>query len=144
MFPATLLWVMCAAFAAFGIGFLAAPSELAELFFDAAPTTSSGLIDMRATYGGLSIGAAVFFGLCANRREWLRPGLLGATFVIAGLAAGRVIGILMDGEPNVFMWLFLALEASAIALLGIALRQADQSSATLRTDRVARQLTTRR
>ena len=143
MFGATLLWVMCAAFAAFGIGFVAAPVELAELFFDAAPTAPSGLIDMRATYGGLSIGAAIFFGLCAGRREWQRPGLLAAIFVMAGLAAGRVVGLFADGDPNGFMWLFLALEVGAVGLVTMALRELE-SSAAVRSERLSRKLATRR
>jgi hypothetical protein len=121
-FPVVLLWITGALFAGFGVGFAAVPNELAELVTGGAPATPSAATDMRATYGGVSLGLALFFGLCAARPQWVRPGLVAALLVVGSLGATRLVGIVADGEPNGFMLLFLASEIAAVGLTAVALR----------------------
>lgn len=128
-FPALLLWIDCILFVGFGAGFLAAPLELADLVLGAATSEPSAIIDMRATYGGFSIGAGFFFGLCAGRREWLRPGLVMSVLAISGIGAARIVGLIADGQPNAFMILFLAFEIAAVALTTTALRRVGADNA---------------
>jgi len=40
------------------------------------------------------------------------------------MALGRIIGIVIDGEPNQLMYIYLALELSACALSWLLLRAA--------------------
>lgn len=122
-FPVALLWITSVLFAGFGIGFAAIPEQLADLLFDASPTTSSALTDMRATYGGVAIGLGLFVALCAARRPWVRPGLLASLLVLVGLATTRLIGIAADGSPNGFVLLFLGTEIVAAILFFAALRR---------------------
>ena len=117
-----LLRINAVAFVAFGIAFIAAPQTLAETILGVAPTASSAMIDMRATYGGFAFGAGVFFGLCATRASWVRPGLIACAFSVGGIGAARLVGIVVDGSPNGFMWLFLAFEVLFVALCAIAVR----------------------
>jgi hypothetical protein len=131
-FPVILLWIDCLLFLGFGVGFAAAPQQLADLVLGAAPSTTSALIDMRATYGGLAVGIGLFFGLCASRPQWVRPGVVASLLLIAGLGGARLIGIMADGDPNGFMLLFLALEVLLVVLSVAALRQAEPSLVSTR------------
>ena len=135
-FAVVLLGLSSLAFAGFGVGFVAAPQQLAEFFTDGAPIVPSAVTDMRATYGGLSLGLALFFGLCAARRQWIRPGLLAALLAVAGIGAARVIGMIADGDPNAFMFVFLATEIVSVGLIGFALRRLDSADAGM--DQAAR------
>lgn len=117
-----MLWIVCVSFVGFGLVFALAPEQAAELVTDAAPSTPSGLTDMRATYGGVAFGLGVFAGLCARRRDWVRVGLVVSLLVVASLATARTIGIIVDGSPNGFMFVNLGLEVGSAVLLIVALR----------------------
>jgi hypothetical protein len=121
-FAVILLWITCVLFVAFGIGFVTAPRELANLITGGAPVTPSAIIDMRAVYGGVALGMGLFFGLCAGRAEWVRPGLFGSLLVIACIGAARAVGLVVDGQPNAFMLLFLSTEVASVGLIIVALR----------------------
>lgn len=62
-----LVWINCGLFAGFGLGFVFIPGTLATLITGTAPTTPGAMTDMRATYGGMALGLAVIFGLCARQ-----------------------------------------------------------------------------
>ena len=126
-FSVLLLWITAALFVAFGLGFAFAPEALADLVTGAAPSTSSGVTDMRATYGGVVIGLGLFVGLCARRPEWVRMGLIASLLVVASIGATRLGGIIADGSPNAFMIIFLALELLSVGLYAFALGQLGRS-----------------
>lgn len=113
-----LVWLNCVLFVGFGLGFMLAPDALATLVTGAAPATASAVTDMRATYGGLALGLAILFGLCAQNVSHVRLGLQGVLAVMAALAVGRFLGMMLDGSPNVFMFVLLAAE---IVMAGLAL-----------------------
>jgi hypothetical protein len=122
-FAVILLWITAALFVGFGVGFVAAPRELAEFITGGAPSIPSARIDMRATYGGVALGMGLFFGLCAARPAWVRPGLVGSLLVVASIAGARVVGVVVDGAPNAFMLLLLSTEVIFVGLYTMALRQ---------------------
>lgn len=122
-FPTYLLWVNGGLFVLFGACFIAAPAFFADTFTGAAPGTASALIDMRATYGGTALGAGLFFGFCARRRELVRVGSVASLLLLAGIAVARLIGFVVDDTPNLFMALFLGAELLFVALIIGALRQ---------------------
>ena len=84
---------------------------------------SSAKIDVRATYGGCVLGVAIFFVLCALRDDWLRCGLAAQAVILGGFIFGRVIGIIVDGEPNAAIYVLLVGEIAGCALALIALRK---------------------
>lgn len=107
----SVLWIGCVLFIPFGLGFMLAPEWLAALITGAAPVTSSGLIDMRATYGGLALAIGVCLGVSARGHfESAKFGLLLVVTVMIFLAAGRVIGMAIDGTANAFMYVLLMAE----------------------------------
>ncbi len=122
-FPATLLWINAALFAAFGAGFIVAPAYLSQIITDATPGTTSAMIDMRATYGGMALGTGLLFGLCASQSGAQRVGLIASLLILAGIAAGRLAGIFLDGSPNSFMFILLAAELLFTGLAIVALKQ---------------------
>ena len=121
--PVLLLRITSVLFVAFGIGFAAAPQELAEFVTGAAPSVPSAVTDMRATYGGVPLGIGLFIGYCARRPESVRLGILASLAVVAALGAARLAGIIVDGSPNGFMLVFLSTEIASVLLFVIALRR---------------------
>lgn len=122
-FGRTLVWVNFWLFIGFGLGFVSAPQTLATLITGASPVTPSAITDMRATYGGMSLGLALIYGLSARKGGDVQLGLQGVLAVMASLAVARVIGIVLDGDPNVFVWLLLFAEAAMGVLAFVALRK---------------------
>ena len=123
-FGRTLVWVNCWLFVGFGLGFVFAPDTLATLITGAAPATPSAMTDMRATYGGMALGLALIFGLCARNEGSVRLGVQGVLAVMVALAVARTLGILLDGAPNTFMFVLLLAEIVMAFLASFALRQA--------------------
>ncbi len=78
--------------------------------------TPSAAIDFRATYGGLEIGLAVFFTICALRDSWLRPGLVAQAVSLSGFAFGRIIGLILDGTPQSIIYYLLVAECAGCVL----------------------------
>ena len=122
-FGKIIVWINCWLFVGFGLGFIFIPEALATSITGAAPTTPSAMTDMRATYGGMALGLASIFGLCAKNEGSIRLGAQGVLAVMLGLAVARVIGILFDGAPNIFIWLLLFAEAIMGILAALALRK---------------------
>jgi hypothetical protein len=122
-FGRTIVWINCCLFVGFGLGFVFAPEALAALITGAAPATPSAMTDMRATYGGMALGLAFIFGLCAKNEGSVRLGVQGVFAVMAALAVARVLGMLLDGTPNTFMFVLLLAEVVMAFLALFALRQ---------------------
>ena len=78
--------------------------------------TPSAVIDFRATYGGLEIGLAVFFAICALRNSWLRPGLVAQVVSLGGFAFGRIIGLILNGTPQPIIYYLLVAEFAGCVL----------------------------
>ncbi len=121
-FPSVLLWINSILFVAFGAGFILVPDTLSLLITHSSPGTSSAVIDMRATYGGMALGIGLFFGLCAYRQTNILLGLIAALLVMTSVAGGRLFGIVMNGAPNLFMLILLAAELLFTVLLLLALK----------------------
>ncbi|WP_077530018.1 DUF4345 domain-containing protein [Vreelandella utahensis] len=122
-FARTLVWINCALFIAFGLGFTFAPAFLASVVTGAEPATPSAVIDMRATYGGMALGLATLFWLCARDEQGVSIGIRGVLGVMVFLALSRLLGIVIDGSPNAFMVLLLAAEVVMAVLAVVALRE---------------------
>ena len=108
-------------FVLMGLAFMILPATMVELVTGGIPQTPSGMIDVRATYGGGFAGIGLTLFATVLRPGWRSLGLLLLVFVLGGMALGRGLGIVTDGRPNIFMYLFLAYELVFVAVALVAL-----------------------
>ncbi|MFK7733735.1 MAG: DUF4345 domain-containing protein [Pseudomonadales bacterium] len=97
-------------FLAYGLMFTLYPVFFSNLVTDNNPATTSGLIDMRATYGGMSIAVGFMMFVLARNSSTLKLGLLSVITVLLGMASSRLLGIIVDGSPNNLMFIYLIAE----------------------------------
>ena len=106
-------------FFVYGLLFFAMPLETFGFVVDGSVTSSSAVIDLRATYGGMSAAVGVILLLLASNVKTLRVAVVSVFLLMFGMAFGRSLGIYLDGGANAYMYGYLILElaACAIALL---------------------------
>jgi len=117
-----LVLLTAAIFCAYGFIFVLFPVEALLFVVGGSVSTSSGVIDIRATYGGMSVGIGIVLYLLATTYGTLRIGLISVCLLMLGMAAGRIIGMVLDGSPNMYMYIYLALELSVSSLAVLLLR----------------------
>lgn len=117
-----LVYATAVVFFFYGFLFAIFPAEMSVWATGASPSTSSGVIDLRATYGGaqMAIGAVLLY-LVAVKKE-LDTALVMVAFVLLLMAVSRTLGIFTDGEPNILMYVFLSTEV-VFGFLAILLRK---------------------
>jgi hypothetical protein len=113
-----LLRLNALVFIGYGVAFAFAPQFMSTLVTGAAPSTPAGLVDMRSTYGGMSIGLGILLALAAQSHSTHRLGLLGVLAVMVGMGTTRALGLLTDGAGNTAMYAYLVLE---VVVAGMAL-----------------------
>lgn len=121
-FAMYLVWINCILFVAFGLGFTFAPVFFASIVTDSEPASPSAIIDMRATYGGMALGLAFLFWLCTKNKQVVYIGVRGVLGVMVFLSLSRLLGIVVDGSANTFMYLLLGAEAVMAILAAVAIR----------------------
>ncbi len=120
-FTQVFLWSCGVAFVLIGANtFLDPLRAMAPLELNV--NTVSALNELRATYGGMQIGIGLFLMAGARWAVLTRPVLLAQALMLGGLAAGRLVGMALDGLPNGFVQGLLVLE-TAITVLSVALYQ---------------------
>jgi hypothetical protein len=117
-----LLWSSALVFAVIGVFFLALPERAAGsigvILSDATART-----DVRATYGGMMLGTALFFVWAALAPDRHTAGLWLMLLMYGGLALGRVVAIAGGERPGQMMWIFLVIELVVAVLSGLALHK---------------------
>lgn len=121
--PRLSLRLTALAFAGFGVALLARPALIAALGIEFGNPTA--VTEIRAFYGGLELGLALFFALASTREAWLRPALFAQAAALGGTALARLIGIVLDGSAGPYLVLFGALEGVGALLAVLALRTLD-------------------
>ena len=114
-----LLWFSAIVFALIGVYFLAAP-ERAAASLGIALNDATARTDVRATYGGMVLGTALFFGWCALATARYQAGLVCLVLIYGGLALGRGLAIAVGQRPATMMWVFLLIEV-VVALASVGL-----------------------
>jgi hypothetical protein len=110
-------------FVIFGASFIIAPEFFAYALTGSEPWTSSALIDMRATYGGMGLGIGLAFWFFARQRETVIAGLIVSLLVLGATALARGIGFFVDGSPNGYMLALFAAEILFVALSASVLKR---------------------
>lgn len=83
-------------------------------------TNDSARSEFLTVYGGLEVGLAVFFALCARLPEYRRGGLLLAVTSYAAIAIWRATTVFTLADPGWFPRTMLPVEAT-LALVGALL-----------------------
>lgn len=117
MLPVRLfLFVQIVLLAGFGLAYFIRPQETANLsgmlLMEPAAVT-----DVRAYYGGLQLGLAVWLGLALLRGDLLRPALMLLVLLYASLFLGRLGGLFLDGGAQQTFNLYAMLVELVSALL---------------------------
>lgn len=121
-FARWILTLSALAWAGFGVVLLVAPEQLSGVGLPVG--NADARIEIRGFYGGLELGIAAFLGWCLAAPERLRHGLMCAALTVGGLAAGRVVGFVIEGgEGSGTSWFFAILETTATAVTVVALRR---------------------
>jgi len=109
-----------AAFVLFsGIACLVAPASLAQhAGLSAMP---NALTEIRAIYGGLTIGVGCYLIWCVRDRELTFAGLVLVAVSVGGAGVARVLGVLIDRDPTAFHLMNLAIEVVTVAVVVVAL-----------------------
>jgi hypothetical protein len=111
-----LIAVVATFFLLMGLVALAAPARVLAPF-GVNVTTVDGRNEVRAVYGGFGVTVSALL-IGARTRPALRGGVLVAVATaLAGMAAGRVIGAVVDEPPGPLPWLFCAVELVLAAML---------------------------
>src|SRR5688572_11143560 len=119
--PRLSLRLAALAFAGFGVALLVRPELLGMLGVELA--RPAAVTEIRAFYGGLELGLALFFAVASTRDEWLRPALFAQAASLGGIVLARLFGFVIDGSAEPLMLLFAALEGAGALLGVIALRR---------------------
>jgi hypothetical protein len=79
-------------------------------------TTSSEMINLRATWGGTLLGIALAIGWARleTRGRFLLSVLM---WIVAGIGIARVIGFVLDGGPDRLQWIWLVAEIVIVVVL---------------------------
>ncbi|MGB0835626.1 MAG: DUF4345 domain-containing protein [Psychrobium sp.] len=103
-------------FVAYGVVFVGWPNTMLHWITGAALDTQAGVIDLRATYGGMSLAVGVLLWWFAQNAHLHLLGLKFIRLLMLMMALGRLIGLIVDGSPNWVMWLYLTLEIIAVMI----------------------------
>lgn len=114
----------CLVFAAAGVPFLVLPAPMTA-FVGVSLETVTADNDVRAVYGGVATGLAVFLALALRRDDWLRPALLVILSTLGGLATGRFVSWAVMGLPEPLGLALHAGEVAGFLLAAFALRRMD-------------------
>lgn len=105
-------------FVLYGLLFVLAPEVMSQFVTGEVPGSSSGLIDMRATYGGMSLAVGAILFVFGKRDDLNATGLLAVFIIMLCMAGGRIVGIFVDGDANQLMYIYLALELVMASFAG--------------------------
>ncbi len=117
-----LVYLTALFFLLYGALFAVFPVDMANLITGSSPNSASATIDFRATYGGaqFAIGLALILVLKINQDVTLA--LIIVAITLLSMAFGRLIGVLLDGQPNTLMYVYLVAEL-VFGLLALYLRK---------------------
>lgn len=111
-----LVQLTAAIFFLYGLAFLLFPNEALYAVVQSSVSSSSAITDIRATYGGMSLGVGLILYLLSSNPVTIKAGLWSVAFVLGGMALGRGVGIVVDGNANTTMYVYLALEIAAASV----------------------------
>lgn len=111
-----------------GVGFLAMGAQglfMPDFFFgqlDLDLPSVSGRSELRTTYAGMFVGAALLFFRAAYREDERNLALWLAVMICGLFLLARVYSMVVDGIPNTLTMVFIGVELVALVVAGLVLR----------------------
>ena len=115
--PRLSLAVSGIAFLALGLLFLYDVTLITKVF-KIPPPAPVMRAEMTGVYGGLQAGLGVFFLAAAAHTRWIRAALAAQIAAFAGLAGGRIVGMVLHGHTSTLFLVLLTLELGGL-LIGL-------------------------
>lgn len=113
------LLVSALAFLWIGVNTMVDPrAALAPL--DLTPQTNAALNEVRANYGAMQFAIGLLLMLGTLRERWRLTAVVTNMTLCGGLALGRLSSLWLDGMPNDFVFMLLAIEVT-VAISGAVL-----------------------
>jgi hypothetical protein len=122
-----ILLLSAAAFAGFGVWGLAAPAGMLGMV-EVTAVTPTARTELRAFYGGLELGIAVFLVVCLARRDRVGIGLLASAITLTTVALARGTSAVLDGPVSPLIYYLLIAEVVGAVLSIAGWRLATQAS----------------
>ena len=119
-----LVYLTALFFLLYGVIFAVFPVEMANLITGSSPNSTSATIDFRATYGGAQFAIGLALILVFKIKQDVTLALIIVAITLLSMAFGRLIGILLDGQPNTLMYVYLVAEL-VFGLLALYLRKSE-------------------
>ena len=117
-FPRVLLLLSAAAFTVFGAWGFVDPVGQVSLVEVGVPSATAKA-DVRAQYGGFTLGMGLFLFACLARPRWTVPGLAASAFTLTGFALARAISTILsepERAPAPTIFYLMAAEGTAAVL----------------------------
>jgi len=108
------------------LGYGAKPSASLDMLFGITVDTTNLTHIMRAVMG-LYLGMVVIWVWGAFNKKMTTPALISCAFFMLGLAAGRILSIIVDGMPHWLLVVYAVLEI-VLGLIAIAIYRGAYSS----------------
>lgn len=125
-FARIVLVLSAVPFAVIGAAFTLYPTRMGDLV-GLSMDGSTAVADVRAVYGGLQLGCAVFLALAARNAPWCRAGLAAQLALYGGLAGARFVSYLASGLPSLLGMTLHTGELAGLALGVVAWRRCSKS-----------------
>ncbi len=108
-------------YAGFGLVFIIKPSFIENAYIFS--THPSGLMEIRAFYGGLEIGLGLMLLLSIKKSDELQKAALYLlSSILFFTILGRIIGAIIDGIEGNYLWIALIIELPILVFSYLALR----------------------
>jgi hypothetical protein len=114
-FPRCVLLILAGAFAFFGAWAFVYPANQVGLV-DVVVPSATATADVRAQYGGFTLGMGVFLFVCFARKEWTSAGLCGSACTLSGFVLARVVSVLVEGPVAPTIYYLMTGEGSGAVL----------------------------
>ncbi|MFA0087513.1 DUF4345 family protein [Vibrio sp. 10N.261.51.F12] len=124
MFQAKLMvWITVFVFVIYGALFVVSPGVMFERVTGSELLSRSALIDVRATYGGLSVAVGLVLARLALNADTLRTAVMASMWLAALMGLTRAMGFLVDQNPSDTMVFYLGAEVVFTLWGGLILRK---------------------
>lgn len=100
----------------YGLAFIFIPESMLYWVTGSSLNTPSAIIDTRATYGGMSLAIGLLLHYFSIKDVYQKLGLIFVILIMGNMALGRGLGMLIDGEANAIIWLYLIGELTTLCL----------------------------